>query len=53
MVEIKEPQDYLEVLQQQRGGFSFELCNRNAHLAKTAGIKAPTAMKSGTTICGI
>jgi len=53
MVEIKEPQDYLEVLQQQRGGFSFELCNRNAHLAQTTGIKNPTAMKSGTTICGI
>jgi len=41
------------VMQAQRGGFSFENCKRNAYLAKQAGIKAPTAMKSGTTICGI
>jgi len=52
-VVVKEPEDYLEVLQQQRGGFSFELCKRNAYLAKQAGIKPPTAMKSGTTICGV
>uniref|UniRef100_A0A7S1M2C3 Proteasome subunit beta n=1 Tax=Alexandrium catenella TaxID=2925 RepID=A0A7S1M2C3_ALECA len=53
MVEAKEPQDYLDVIQQQRGGFSFELCQRNAYLASKANIKPPTAMKSGTTICGI
>jgi len=53
MVEAKEPQDYLDVIQQQRGGFSFELCQRNAYLAAKANIKPPTAMKSGTTICGI
>eukprot|EP00442_Polarella_glacialis_P010659 CAMPEP_0115100694 /NCGR_PEP_ID=MMETSP0227-20121206/32743_1 /TAXON_ID=89957 /ORGANISM="Polarella glacialis, Strain CCMP 1383" /LENGTH=279 /DNA_ID=CAMNT_0002496211 /DNA_START=48 /DNA_END=887 /DNA_ORIENTATION=- len=53
MVQVCEPQDYLDVLQSQRGGFSFENCKRNAHLAASAGIKPPTAMKSGTTICGI
>jgi len=53
MVEAKEPQDYLEVLQAQRGGFSFELCKRNAYLAASVNIKAPTATKSGTTICGV
>jgi len=53
MTEAKEPQDYLDVIQQQRGGFSFELCQRNAYLAAKANIKPPTAMKSGTTICGI
>lgn len=53
MTEVKEPQDYLEALQAQRGGFSFELCKRNAYLARSAGIKAPAAMKSGTTICGV
>jgi len=53
MTEVREPQDYLEVLQQQRGGFSFELCKRNAALAKQHSIHLPAAMKSGTTICGI
>eukprot|EP00441_Pelagodinium_beii_P035660 CAMPEP_0197643746 /NCGR_PEP_ID=MMETSP1338-20131121/16953_1 /TAXON_ID=43686 ORGANISM="Pelagodinium beii, Strain RCC1491" /NCGR_SAMPLE_ID=MMETSP1338 /ASSEMBLY_ACC=CAM_ASM_000754 /LENGTH=278 /DNA_ID=CAMNT_0043217031 /DNA_START=53 /DNA_END=889 /DNA_ORIENTATION=- len=53
MVQVQEPQDYLDVLQSQRGGFSFENCNRNAYLAAQADIKPPTAMKSGTTICGI
>merc|ERR1719258_623381 len=53
MVEAREPQDYLDVMQQQRGGFSFELCKRNAYLASKANIKPPTAMKSGTTICGV
>mmetsp|Transcript_82395 Transcript_82395/g.191359 ORF Transcript_82395/g.191359 Transcript_82395/m.191359 type:complete len:278 (-) Transcript_82395:133-966(-) len=53
MVEVKEPQDYLDVLRQQRGGFSFELCKRNAYLASKANVKPPTAMKTGTTICGV
>merc|ERR1740121_1020390 len=53
MVEIKEAEDYLDIYQQQRGGFSFELCNRNAYLAAHANIKPPAAMKSGTTICGV
>mmetsp|Transcript_32106 Transcript_32106/g.48435 ORF Transcript_32106/g.48435 Transcript_32106/m.48435 type:complete len:279 (+) Transcript_32106:86-922(+) len=53
MTEVKEAQDYQEVLQQQRGGFSFELCKRNAYLAKSASIKPPAAMKTGTTICGV
>lgn len=43
----------LDVLQEQRGGFSFENCKRNAYLADKAGVKPPTAMKSGTTICGV
>merc|ERR1712113_862900 len=29
------------------------LCKRNAYLASKANIKPPTAMKSGTTICGV
>lgn len=41
------------MLDSQRGGFSFENCKRNAYLAAKANIKPPTAMKSGTTICGI
>ncbi|XP_065829008.1 proteasome subunit beta type-7-like [Oscarella lobularis] len=35
-----------------RGGFSFELCERNAMLEKK-GIKAPKAVKTGTTIVGL
>jgi len=53
MAEVKAPQDYLDVLDSHRGGFSFENCKRNAYLAAKANIKPPTAMKSGTTICGI
>merc|ERR1719356_1448428 len=51
--EVQVPQNYREVLESQRGGFSFENCARNAYLARQAGIKLPTAMKSGTTICGV
>eukprot|EP00448_Togula_jolla_P003602 CAMPEP_0170612122 /NCGR_PEP_ID=MMETSP0224-20130122/23555_1 /TAXON_ID=285029 /ORGANISM="Togula jolla, Strain CCCM 725" /LENGTH=45 /DNA_ID= /DNA_START= /DNA_END= /DNA_ORIENTATION= len=39
----KVAEDYLDVLQTQRGGFSFELCKRNAYLASKAQIKPPTA----------
>jgi 20S proteasome subunit beta 2 len=46
-------QDYHDVIEAQRGGFSFELCRRNMYLAEKASIKPPTAMKSGTTICGV
>jgi len=53
MVEIKEAEDYVDVFQANRGGFSFELCKRNAHLAASANIRPPAAMKSGTTICGV
>jgi len=53
MAEVKGQEDYLDVLDENRGGFSFELCKRNAYLASQAAIKPPTAMKSGTTICGI
>jgi 20S proteasome subunit beta 2 len=53
MADIKIPADYLDVLEMHRGGFNFEDCPRNAYLAEKAGIKPPTAMKSGTTICGV
>ena len=54
MAEVQSmPLDYNDVLRAQRGGFSFELCNRNAYLAEKAAIKPPTAMKSSTTICGV
>jgi len=53
MGEIKVPRNYREVLAENRGGFSFENCTRNKFLADSAGIKPPTAMKSGTTICGV
>lgn len=53
MADIKVPQDYLDVFQLHRGGFDFDNCERNLYLAEKAGIKPPTAMKSGTTICGV
>ncbi|KAK2145144.1 hypothetical protein LSH36_699g02003 [Paralvinella palmiformis] len=34
------------------GGFIFENCKRNAVL-QSKGLKGPTALKTGTTICGI
>jgi len=49
----KVPADYLDTFQASRGGFSFDNCERNKFLADAAKIKPPTAMKSGTTICGI
>jgi len=45
-------EDYVDVYESQRGGFSFELCKRNATLA-AKNIRPPAAMKTGTTICGI
>jgi 20S proteasome subunit beta 2 len=53
MADIKVPQDYLDVLQMHRGGFNFDNCDRNSYLNEQADIKTPTAMKSGTTICGV
>jgi len=53
MASIKVPADYLDVLQMHRGGFNFEDCPRNDYLREKASIKPPTAMKSGTTICGV
>jgi len=53
MSSIKVPTDYLDVLQMHKGGFNFEDCVRNEFLREKAGIKPPTAMKSGTTICGV
>jgi len=46
-------EDYLDALDAQRGGFSFENCTRNIYLQDKTAIKPPTAMKSGTTICGV
>jgi 20S proteasome subunit beta 2 len=37
----------------EQGGFSFELCARDAALQKEAGVPAPIAMKTGTTIVGV
>jgi len=53
MATIKVPTDYLDVLEMNRGGFSFEDCGRNNYLFDKANIKPPTAMKTGTTICGV
>jgi len=53
MASIKVPTDYLDVMQMHRGGFNFEDCSRNAYLREKCDIKPPTAMKSGTTICGV
>jgi len=53
MASIKVPADYLDVLQMHRGGFNFEDCPRNDYLRAKCDIKPPTAMKSGTTICGV
>lgn len=53
MAESKMQQDYVDVLEAHRGGFSFENCNRNEYLMQQGAIKPPTAMKSGTTICGV
>jgi 20S proteasome subunit beta 2 len=53
MADIKVPQDYLDVMQMHRGGFNYDNCDRNQWLAEQSGIKPPTAMKSGTTICGV
>lgn len=35
-----------------KGGFSFDLCKRNEMLA-SKGLKAPTYLKTGTTIVGL
>jgi 20S proteasome subunit beta 2 len=35
-----------------KGGFSFDLCRRNDMLEKK-GLKAPTYLKTGTTIVGL
>lgn len=51
----KEDQDYLDIIQNARGGFNFDNCERNVQLCqKLLGkTKFPTAKKTGTTICGI
>ena len=43
-------------IEAETGGFSFDLHNRNLHLAKQLGgsaIALPSAWKTGTTIVGI
>jgi 20S proteasome subunit beta 2 len=45
-----------ELSSRPRGGFSFDLFDRDAKLGKTmacGGVKMPSAMKTGTTIVGI
>eukprot|EP00899_Mesostigma_viride_P026162 jgi/Mesvir1/6730/Mv04435-RA.1 len=37
---------------EQTGGFTFELCRRNAHLEKL-GLSGPKVLKTGTTIVGL
>lgn len=52
-MEAIAPSNYMDVMESQRGGFSFENCKRNEYLIQQGAVKPPTAMKSGTTICGI
>lgn len=47
---MHQPQD--STLPIPRGGFSFDLCNRNEFLQKQ-GMKEPISKKTGTTICGL
>lgn len=42
----------LAILQETKGGFSFDNCKRNVALTER-GIQLPAAMKTGTTICGV
>ena len=44
----------IEELTNERGGFSFDLCQRNEMLMNSSNSSVlPTAWKTGTTICGI
>ena len=43
--------DYLKTL--PMGGFNFDNCIRNKALEANAGVTAPSAIKTGTTICGL
>jgi len=45
--------DYLDYLEQQRGGFNFDNIERNMHLVKKFEGEPLRAKKTGTTICGI
>jgi len=42
----------VELLQQVRGGFNFDLCKRNEMLIKMGKVQ-PRVKKTGTTICGL
>eukprot|EP01068_Selenidium_serpulae_P006769 Selendium_serpulae@DN4504_c0_g1_i1.p1 len=44
--------DYIDALQQQRGGFDCSLSMRNARL-EAMGLPMPVKRKTGTTICGV
>lgn len=51
---IKRNPDYVDLYEENRGGFNFENCNRNAALLqKLEGTRFPQAKKTGTTICGL
>lgn len=43
----------MQTFQRNRGGFSFDLCNRNAKLADDKKLGSFKTMKTGTTIVGI
>ena len=43
--------DYLKAL--PLGGFNYDNCLRNKAMEVSGIIKAPSHMKTGTTICGI
>jgi len=48
----KQPETYIDVIQQSRGGFNFDNAIRNKMIADKMGVKMQ-ATKSGTTICGL
>lgn len=45
--------DYVELLKENRGGFSFDNVSRNAMFSKDDKLTPPTTLKTGTTICGV
>jgi len=51
-MEKKEAVDAITLLESQKGGFSFDLCKRNAILA-SKGAQMPKMKKTGTTIVGL
>jgi len=52
LMEKKEAVDAITLLESQKGGFSFDLCKRNAILA-SKGAQMPKMKKTGTTIVGL
>jgi len=43
----------MEAYQKSRGGFSFNLCDRNKLLSSDGKATVPKTKKTGTTICGV